>query len=187
MHSELIEITEESHNIIIDMPYADHRNFTGKPVYNKSCVLLHKDAELKFQKAIEQAKHLNLKFIIFDAYRPPKAQFVFWEHSPNPDFLANPHKRGSPHSRGVALDVSLADITTNEPLDMGTPFDSFLPESWHANFNVSIEAQKNRLMLAGIMLNAGFDNYSHEWWHYQFFNSYDYPLLDDERLGIIEQ
>ena len=186
MSSDLVELTEDSHDIFIDMPYADERNFTGKPVYNQAKVLLHKDAEVKLQKAIEQARNIGLKFIIYDAYRPPKAQFIFWDHSPNPDFLANPHKRGSPHSRGVAVDVGLADIVTGEPLEMGTPFDSFLPESWHANYNVSIEAQRNRLILAGIMLNAGFDNYSHEWWHYQFFNSYEYPLLEDERLGVIE-
>ncbi len=184
--SELIELTEESHNIIIDMPYADGRNFTGKAVYDAARCFLHIDAELKFRKAIEQAKHLGLKFIVYDAYRPPAAQFVFWNHTPDPDFLANPHKRGSPHSRGVAIDVGLADMITGEPLEMGTPFDSFSPESWHANYNVSTEAQRNRLILAGIMLNAGFDNYSHEWWHYQFFNTYEYPLLKDDRLGIVE-
>lgn len=186
MSCDLVELTEDSHNIFIDMPYADDRNFTGKAVYNQARVLLHKDAEIKFRKAIEQAHHLGLKFIVYDAYRPPKAQFIFWDHTPDPDFLANPHKRGSPHSRGVALDVGLADMITGEPLEMGTPFDSFLPESWHANYSVSTEAQRNRLILAGIMLNAGFDNYSHEWWHYQFFNTYEYPLLEDERLSTIE-
>lgn len=183
--SDLVELTEDTHDILIDMPYADHRNFTGKAVYNAERMLLHKDAEVKFQKAIAQAEQLGLKFIVYDAYRPPQAQFIFWEHTPDPNFLANPHKRGSPHSRGVALDVGLVDFFTGDPIDMGTPFDSFVPESWHANFDVSVEAQRNRLILAGIMLNAGFDNYSHEWWHYQFFNSYDYPLLEDDRLGVL--
>ena len=101
MSSDLVELTEDSHDIFIDMPYADERNFTGKPVYNQAKVLLHKDAEVKLQKAIEQAKHLGLKFIIYDAYRPPKAQFIFWDHSPNPDFLANQHRSRS--NLGVLL------------------------------------------------------------------------------------
>lgn len=184
--SELVELTEDSHGIIIDMHYADHRNFTGKPIYTQPLCLLHKDAEAKLLRAIDQAKHIGLKLIVYDAYRPPAAQFILWEHTPDPNFLANPHKRGSPHSRGVAIDVSLADSVSGDELEMGTPFDSFQSESWHTNYSISVEAQRNRLILAGLMLNAGFDNYSHEWWHYQFFNSYDYPLIEDDRLGAIE-
>ncbi len=185
--SKLIEITEKTHPVKLDLHYADSRNFTQKPVYKKARCFLQIDAEQKFQKAITQADHLGLMFVIFDAYRPPKAQFVFWHHTPDPDFLADPYGRGSPHSRGVALDVSLLDKKTGILLEMGTPFDAFQPESWHANFNVSIEAQRNRLILAGIMLNAGFDNYSHEWWHYQLFNAYEYPLIEDEGyIGVYE-
>ena len=36
----------------------------------------------------------------------------------------------------------------------------------HARTDVSVEAQRNRLLLLGIMTAAGWDNYSKEWWHY---------------------
>lgn len=184
--TSLVEITERSHPVKIELHYADERNFTGKPIYQTPRCFLHPDAEKMLNHAIEQADNLGLQFIIYDAYRPPKAQFVLWSHTPDPNFLADPH-RGSPHSRGVAIDLTLADKETGEILDMGTPFDSFDPKSWHYNYEVSREAQRNRLILLGIMTNAGFDNYQHEWWHYQLFKARDtYPLVDDEWLGVNE-
>ena len=65
---------------------------------------------------------------------------------------------------------------------MGTGFDTFHPNSHHGNFNVSPEAQRNRHLLMGIMTLSGWDFYQNEWWHYQLFNSQDYPLLSDSVL-----
>ncbi len=41
-------------------------------------------------------------------------------------------------------------------------------------------AQKNRLILLGLMTESGWDFYDKEWWHYQLFNAADYPLLSDK-------
>ena len=96
------------------------------------------------------------------------------------EFVANPRK-GSPHSRGVAIDLTLIDAAGRE-LDMGTGFDEMRPISHHARTDIPVEAQQNRFTLMGIMSAAGWDFYKNEWWHYQLFQARDYPLVDQARL-----
>lgn len=177
MNKKLIKITSKTHNVLIDIKYATSDNFTNQSVYNKPLCYLHEEAEKALRDAIEIADKQNLRFLIFDAYRPQEAQEKLWAHTPDPNFLADP-KRGSPHSRGVAVDLTLID-SDNKPLDMGTEFDAFTPLSHHGNFEISTQAQKNRLLLMGIMTTAGWDFYRNEWWHYQLFNSRDYMLIND--------
>ncbi|MGH7004056.1 MAG: M15 family metallopeptidase, partial [Alphaproteobacteria bacterium] len=114
-------------------------------------------------------------------FRPSEAQWVLWRARPDPNFLADP-RRGSPHSRGVAVDLTLVDSNKRE-LDMGTGFDAFTPLSYHGiTAGIGTEAQRNRLVLLGIMTSAGWDFYRNEWWHYQLFNAREYPLLSDKDL-----
>lgn len=175
----LVEITPSA-DIRIDLKYATKDNFTGKPVYRKDArCYLNEVAAAKLQTAVKLASTQGYKFIIYDAYRPTEAQWKLWEHTPDPNFLADPAK-GSPHSRGAAVDLVLTrpDFT---PLDMGTAFDEFHPRSHHGNLEINAEAQRNRFLLMGIMTSAGWDFYRNEWWHYQLFNARaTYPLYSDK-------
>ena len=56
--------------------------------------------------------------------------------------------------------------------------------SVHLLNKISKEARKNRLILLGIMTNAGFDFYQQEWWHYQLFNSRQYPVIEADSKMI---
>ncbi len=176
----VVEITAETHGVEIDLFYATERNFTGLPVYTAAHCYLNADATEKLVRAAELAGRFGLRLRIFDALRPAEAQWVLWNHTPDPEFLADPRK-GSPHSRGAAVDVSLSN-GNGELLDMGTPFDAFTPLSHHAASAVPITAQRNRTLLLGLMTAAGWDFYSKEWWHYQLFDSRRYPLIADSAL-----
>ena len=44
------------------------------------------------------------------------------------------------------------------------------------------EAQRNRLVLMGLMTTAGWDFYRNEWWHYQLFDARRFPLVCDADL-----
>lgn len=176
MSHNLIAITAADFGVDIDLKYATSDNFTGQPVYKKPACFLHIEAAEKLRKAIAIAAAQGFKIRIFDAYRPTEVQQILWNHTPDPDFLAPP-ERGSAHSRGIAVDITIEN--SDGILDMGTAFDAFTPLSYHGDLTIPVEAQRNRLLLLGIMTAAGWDCYLKEWWHYQLFNSKNYPLLSD--------
>ena len=177
---DLIEITRPRFDVDFEIAYAGENNFTGKPVYGRPACYLHRDAAAALTRAIDAAVALGLRLRIFDAFRPTEAQWILWNHTPDPDFLADP-RRGSPHSRGIAVDLTLTDAESR-PLEMGTEFDAFTPASHHGNRLVSVTAQRNRLVLLGLMTQAGWDFYRNEWGHYQLFESRTYPLIGDNEL-----
>lgn len=178
----LVEIAPPAFDVDISIEYATSRNFTGKPVYARPGCYLHADAAACLGKAIVLAQQIGLRFKVFDAFRPAEAQWVLWNHTPDPDFLADP-RRGSPHSMGVAVDLTLIDGTGAE-LDMGTAFDAFTPRSHHGALDIPAEAQRNRALLLGIMTSAGWDFYRNEWWHYQLFSPRGkYEVLSDSALA----
>jgi zinc D-Ala-D-Ala dipeptidase len=174
----LVQITPQTHNVIIDVLYATDRNFTGKPVYNKPLLFLHKDTLPLLEKAIELAAQQGLCLKIFDGFRPQTAQERLWAFCPNPIYVMPPTK-GSVHTRGVAIDLTLA-TPNGEELDMGTSFDSFLMASHHGASDISQTAAANRYRLLGIMMSADWDLYKYEWWHYQLFNPTEYPLIKED-------
>ena len=177
----LVEIRPETHRVALSIAYATPDNFTGKPVYARPACYLNPEAETGLCRAVDLAAIQGLKLLVFDAFRPAEAQWVLWNHTPDPNFLADP-RRGSPHSRGAAVDLTLTD-PSGRPLEMGTPFDAFTPLSHHGNTEISREAQRNRLLLMGLMTTARWDFYRNEWWHYQLFNSRRFPLLSDKVLA----
>ena len=163
-----------------DLAYATAENFTGAPVYGRADCYLHRDALPHLERAIKLAASLDLTFTIFDAFRPSEAQWKLWEHTPDPDFLADP-RTGSPHSRGLAVDLTLTD-RAGERLEMGTAFDAFTPLSHHGSLDISPTAQRHRAILLGIMIAAGWRHYENEWWHYQLADARAYPVIGDNAL-----
>ena len=178
----LVEIAPPAFSVGLDIAYATANNFTGVPVYDRHGCYLHRDAAERLQHAIGLAAALDLRLLIFDAFRPADAQWVLWNHTPDPEFLADP-RLGSPHTRGVAVDLTLTDAT-GAPLDMGTAFDPFTPLSHHGVTDVAAAAQRNRLLLLGLMTAAGWAMNPHEWWHYQLPDAGRYPLQNEDALPV---
>lgn len=178
---DLVEIAPPEYDVEFAIAYATRHNFTGAAVYARAACYLHRDAARRLGRASEVARRIGFGLRIFDAFRPAEAQWVLWNHTPDPAFLADP-RRGSPHSRGVAVDLTLVD-GDGRPLEMGTGFDAFTPLAHHGNMEIPPEAQRNRLLLLGLMTEAGWEFYRHEWWHYQLFDARRYPLIGDAELA----
>ncbi|MBM3632897.1 MAG: D-alanyl-D-alanine dipeptidase [Alphaproteobacteria bacterium] len=174
-HSSLVEITEASHNILLELRYATKNNITGARIYHDDRCFIHKDADVLLRKSIILAQEQNLKIKIFDAYRPRSVQEALWAHCPDPNYVMPPEK-GSHHTRGVAIDLTLIDASGKE-LDMGTDFDDLSPRAHHGASTHAPQVAANRYMLLGIMMSAGWDFFQNEWWHYQVFKARDYPLI----------
>jgi len=181
LKTPLIEIMAGD-DVALSLAYATAENFSGKSIYSHERCYLHPDAAERLHDAIALARRFDLRLKLFDGFRPAEAQKILWDACPNPEFLADP-KKGSPHSRGVAIDLTLIDPTGRE-LDMGTPFDTFTLLSHHGNGEISLEASQNRLFLLGLMTDAGWDFYRNEWWHYQLFDAKRYPVLYDADLNL---
>jgi len=70
---------------------------------------------------------------------------------------------------GLAIDLTLIELSSGRELEMGTPFDTFSAAAHTANAAGLAAANRQRLKTA--MERRGFTNYDQEWWHY----TYDVP------------
>lgn len=175
------QIAPPAFDVDLDLRYATADNLTGRPIYVRPLCLLHPLAAERLAVAAGLAGALGLRLRIFDGYRPPAAQWALWRALPDPVFIADP-RTGSSHGRGIAVDLTLA-TADGTPLEMGTGFDDMSEAAYHACTSIPAAAQRNRALLLGIMVAAGFQHYAYEWWHYQLPDSRRYPLVEDGALG----
>lgn len=177
----LVRIEPPEFDVTLDLVYARTENVTGSPIYATPICFLHQYAAEKLKIAIDLADKLGYRLHIFDALRPTEGQWALWNACPDPEFVSDPRK-GGPHSRGIAIDLTLAHQSDGSLLDMGTGFDSFEAISHHGVTDISAEALRNRTLLMGIMTTAGWDFYKNEWWHYQLFEPRSFPVWSDKDL-----
>ncbi|MFN4087898.1 MAG: D-alanyl-D-alanine dipeptidase [Alphaproteobacteria bacterium] len=177
----LVEITPAAFGVELDLAYATPQNFTGKPIYRRAACFLLPEAAEGLRRAVAIAAGIGLRLRVYDGFRPVEAQWALWNHTPDPAYVADPRK-GGPHTRGAAVDLTLLR-PDGAPLDMGTGFDELRPESHHGVVALPAEAQRNRLVLLGVMTAAGWDFYRNEWWHYQLFDSRRFASLTDAEAG----
>ncbi len=155
-----------------DIVYATSRNFTGEPLpgYEAPGAMLRKEAADALGRVVEKLKEKKLSLVVFDAYRPVRASraMVEWaRRTGREDLLENKYISAvSTHNRGTAVDVSLVDLETGEPLFMGSDFDDFSSGS-HTR-NAKGEALENRMLLRDVMRAEGFRAISKEWWHFSY-------------------
>jgi zinc D-Ala-D-Ala dipeptidase len=174
----LVEITPERHGVLVELAYASEKNFTGQPIYANNRCWVHRDLEPKLRRAAELTLQAGFRLKLLDAYRPPQAHEVLCGYISDPRYIADP-KRGSNHSRGTAVDVTLVDADGRE-LDMGTPFDAMEEASHHSYRGLPEELQGQRSLLLDLMTQAGFQSLDEEWWHYQLPEARSYPLIRQE-------
>lgn len=179
------DLTERVPGLVLDLRYATADNFVGAPVdgylrRRAVATTLTADALAAVQ---EELRPFGLGLLLYDAYRPQRAvdHFVRWAADPvdlkrKASYYPNVDKsrlfelgyiaRKSGHTRGSTVDLTLCELSTGQPLDMGSPWDLFDPISWPANAELPAAARANRLLLRTLMLRHGFKPYDQEWWHF---------------------
>jgi zinc D-Ala-D-Ala dipeptidase len=167
-------------DIAVDLRYASSNNFLGRDIYGGlDCAWLRKEAAQGIAQAAAwlAAHHPSWQLCILDALRPQRIQQALWDAlagTPLQMYLAAP-ERGSIHSFGMAVDVTLLDRTCSAELDMGTGFDE-MDEASHPEFEdkhlrsgrLTAAQLNHRLALREAMKLAGFEGIDTEWWHFDF-------------------
>ncbi len=183
----IVDVTDVVSDLELDIRYAGADNFVGGVVdgYIAPKCLVHAEVAAKLKVAQRNAMAQGLKLKIFDCYRPQRAvdHFVRWAadthdkrtkaaYYPNEEKaeLIGPYIAArSGHSRAAAIDLTLVSKDRNGvwvELDMGTPFDFFDARSNTADPRITSEQRRNRYRLRQIMIDAGFQPYDLEWWHF---------------------
>lgn len=182
-----------------DIRYAGYHNFVGCPVdgYFAPKSVLKTEAAQALKNAADAFEKQGLYLLIYDAYRPQRAvdHFVRWAKDERDtrmkaEFYPALEKselfpkgyiaERSGHSRGMTVDLTLTDADGNA-LDMGGEFDWFSKASSHDYEGLTTAQKENRALLRRGMIDAGFEDYSEEWWHYTFRCDapnvyYDFPI-----------
>ncbi|GAA4462470.1 M15 family metallopeptidase [Nemorincola caseinilytica] len=173
---EMVPLRQVIPGILLDIRYATPNNFTGRPQYKKAAAYMRRRPAEALKKVQEELAKKGLCLKIYDAYRPYSVTVALWNATTDKRYVANP-RRGSHHNRGIAADLTLADLRTGRELDMGTGFDNFTDSAHHAFAALPAQVLANRRLLKGLMWKHGFNFVPTEWWHYHWRDK-NYEVLD---------
>jgi D-alanyl-D-alanine dipeptidase len=170
---------ETVRGIRYDLRYAGSNNFEGRVLYRGiDCAWIRGEAAqgLEAAAAALAQRHAGLTLLVLDALRPQRVQEAIWADvagTPAQPYFADP-ARGSIHSFGMAVDVTLIDATGRE-LDMGSGFDEMSIKSHPAleaeQFTAGTLTRPQvqaRETLRRAMAAGGFSGIATEWWHFNF-------------------
>jgi len=176
---DLVELRKLDRSIKLDIRYATKNNFVGRPVYKEARAFLQRPAAEALARASRALREQGYGVAVFDGYRPWSVTKLFWEITPadKKQFVADPSK-GSRHNRGCAVDLTLYDLKTGRQVSMPGEYDE-MSERSHINY-AGGEPEQRRLrdLLRAAMEAEGFAPYAPEWWHYDYKDWRQYPILD---------
>lgn len=177
--SDLVELVKLDPTIKLDIRYATRNNLLGKAVYKKSRAFLQRPAAEALVRVNHALRKEGYGLVVFDGYRPWSVTKVFWDVTPadRKIFVADPAK-GSRHNRGCAVDLSLFDLKTGAEVKMPSEYDE-MTERAHIKYECATpEAKRLRELLRAAMGKEGFAVYEPEWWHYDFQDWKEYPIMN---------
>ena len=178
-HPHFRPLSTLRHGIAVDLRYATADNFVGHSVYaGIDCAWLRREAAeaLEHAAAWLHAHRPGYRLLVLDALGAQRVQQRLWDElqgTPLTMYLAPP-ERGSIHSYGMAVDLTVLDPSGRE-VDMGSGFDEMTlashpdHEAEHlAQGLLSVQHLIERGWLRAAMREAGFHGINSEWWHFEF-------------------
>jgi D-alanyl-D-alanine dipeptidase len=215
-------------SIIQDIRYAGSNNFVGRPLagYEAGECVVKRDVGLALKRVQQELASQKLSLKMLDCYRPVRAvaDMVAWSRDGretpaqkryNPAFSKKDLFRlgyiaaRSGHSTGVAVDLTLVDLTADDSsrfdsskdygdctapaaarapeasVDMGTGYDCSDVNAHTAARSITPDQRRWRNLLMAAMAHQGFVNYSKEWWHFSQpgagRDAYDFPVASRGR------
>ena len=176
---ELVDLASLDPTLRFDIRYAGTNNFMGTPFYRQAKAWLQRPAADALLLALRQLQQEGFGLTIFDAYRPWYVTWMFWAGTPESlrQFVADPAS-GSRHNRGAAVDLTLHRLESGEPVSMGSGYDEFTERSYPDYPGITPEEREHRNLLISTMEEYGFTVYPFEWWHFDYRDWSEYPILN---------
>jgi CubicO group peptidase (beta-lactamase class C family)/D-alanyl-D-alanine dipeptidase len=174
---ELVELTSLDPTIKLDIRYATTNNFLSAPLYSEARAFLQRPAAEALVRAHRKLRAMGYGLLIHDAYRPWYVTKMFWEATPDSGriFVADP-SQGSRHNRGAAVDLTMFDLATGQPVEMVGVYDEQSPRSF-PDYQGGTSLQRwHRELLRDAMEAEGFAVYESEWWHFDYRDWRSYRL-----------
>src|SRR5215213_2657807 len=168
----LVDVQRVDSSLVVELRYATTNNFTGAklPGYEGNHAYLRDEAAIALSLANADLHREGFGLKILDAYRPVRASeaMVAWASQGNRTSLLRDGyiASRSRHNLGVAVDLTLIQLSTGAEVNMGTPFDTFAPAAHTKNARGVVALNRKRLQT--VMERHGFVNYEKEWWHYSY-------------------
>ena len=184
---DLVELVTIDPLIHLDIRYASEKNFLSTPVYTQARAFMQRTAAEALVRVLHKLQPLGYGLLIHDAYRPWYVTKIFWDATPSEGkiFVADPQK-GSKHNRGCAVDLTLYDLATGQPIEMPGLYDEMSPRSF-PNFPGGTSLQRwHRDLLRRAMESEGFTVNEDEWWHFDYkdWNQYGILNVPFEKLAV---
>jgi len=177
--ARLVDVRSVDRTIRVELSYNSPHNAFGRRFYKSNTALLREPVARRLAKAQAALRKRGLGLKVWDAYRPTSVQRALWNARPDArrKYLTHPRK-GSKHSRGAAVDVTLVDASGRE-LKMPTPHDEFSPRAHRGALRgVNSMARRNARILERAMRSAGFIPNRYEWWHFSARDWARFPIAD---------
>jgi D-alanyl-D-alanine dipeptidase len=185
--NDLVELAKLNPAIHLDIRYATSNDFLGTPVYTQARAFLQRPAAEALVRALQRLKTYGYGLLIHDGYRPWYVTKIFWDATPEEGkiFVADP-AQGSRHNRGCAVDLTLYDLSTNQPIEMTGIYDEMSPRSF-SDYPGGTSLQRwHRDLLRWAMETEDFTVYESEWWHFDYKDWHEYAIgnIPFEKLNI---
>ena len=176
---DLVELVRLDSTVRLDIRYATADNFMGRAMYGEARAFLQRPAAEALLRAHRKLARQAYGLLIFDAYRPWSVTKAFWDATPpeKRTYVANP-KKGSRHNRGCAVDLTLYDGKTGREVAMPSAYDDFTERAAADYPGGTPEQRRARKILRQAMEAEGFRVNAEEWWHFDYKDWREYPILD---------
>jgi len=183
--ADLVELVTLDPSIKLDIRYAGTNNFIGKPVYKASRAFLQRPAAEALLAAHRELAQHGYGLLIHDGYRPWAITKLFWEITPPNlrEFVADPAS-GSKHNRGAAVDLTMYDRAFGTAVVMPSGYDEMPHRAYPDYQGGPPDARGRRDLLRAVMERHHFTVEPNEWWHFNYKDWKEYPILDVPFDGI---
>ena len=179
MTATLVELQSVVPDLHYDLRYTTDNNLFGAALVVSKNAYLDKEAAQALGKVQAGLKEYGCGLIVWEAYRS-------WEDfkvatlalgDKNKSMLPKAEE-GYSHNTGRAIDVSLYDLETGEPIAMICDFDQITPAQYGDYLGGTSLQRWYRDLLKEQMTAQGFTQSKDEWWHFDYNSKVPYQILN---------